>query len=216
MTASPAVQRRLAAEVTAALGMEPRLLRLISAVHEAGHAIVGVTVGFEVTEARVESLDVIGTGGDEVTADFGTGWDVPLSDLLTWKAAGYEASFIWLQGRGIDGAEEPYDFALNTLAGDDINSSLAACRRTGMPHLTMQYGIEGAALILTHRWRAVLMLAYALARRGVLAGDDLVPYLAADFRQYLAAGRAYQAWVRQTSHLWLVAAPAAARPEGNP
>jgi hypothetical protein len=66
----------------------------------------------------------------------------------------------------------------------------------------MQDGIEGAALILTHRWRAVLRLAYALARRGVLAGDDLVPYLAADFPQYLAAVRAYQAWQQRTGHLW--------------
>jgi hypothetical protein len=215
MTAGTAEQRRLAAEVTAALGMEPRLLRLISAVHEAGHAIVGVTVGFEVTEARAETVEAIGS--NVVTVDFGSGRDVPLSDLLSMKAAGYQASFTWLQGRGIDGAEAPYDFALNTLAADDINSSLATCRRLGRPDLTMQGGIEGAALILTHRWRAVLRLAYELARRGVLSGDDLVPYLAADFPQYLAAVRAHQAWVQRTSHLWRrVAGPAAARPGGNP
>jgi hypothetical protein len=215
MTAGTAVQRRLAAEVTAALGMEPRLLRLISAVHEAGHAIVGVTVGFEVTEARAETVEAIGS--NEVTVDFGPGRDVPLSDLLPWKAAGYQASFTWLPGRGIDGAEAPYDFALNTMAAGDINSSLATCRRAGRPDLTMQGGIEGAALILTHRWRSVLRLAYQLARCGVLAGDDLVPYLAADFPQYLAAVRAHQAWVQRTGHLWRrESGPAAARPGGNP
>jgi hypothetical protein len=95
-----------AAEVTAALGMEPRLLRLISAMHEAGHAIVGATVGFEVTEARAETVEAIGS--NEVTVGFGPGRDVPLSDLLSWKAAGYQASFTWLQGRGIDGAGAPY------------------------------------------------------------------------------------------------------------
>jgi hypothetical protein len=133
MTVGPGTseQRRLAAEVTAALGMKPRLLRLITAVHEAGHAIVGVTVGFEVTEARVESLDVIGVGGDEITVDFDPWRDVPLSDVLSLKAAGFQASFIWLQGRGIDGAEEPYDFALNTLAGGDINSSSPAAAGPG-------------------------------------------------------------------------------------
>jgi hypothetical protein len=85
-----------------------------------------------------------------------------------------------------------------------------------MPHLTMQHGIEGAALILAHRWRAVLRLAYALARRGVLAGDDLIPYLAADFPQYLAAVREHRAWVRRTSHLWRVDGPVTVRPRGNP
>jgi hypothetical protein len=58
----------------------------------------------------------------------------------------------------------------------------------------MQHGIEGAALILTHRWRAVLKLAYQLARRSVLVGDDLVPYLASDLPQYLVAVPAHQAW----------------------
>jgi hypothetical protein len=60
-------------------------------------------------------------------------------------------------------------------------------------------------------------LAYELARRGVLAGDDLVPYLAADFPQYLAAVRAHQAWQQRAGYLWRRdAGPAAARPGGNP
>ena len=215
MTAGTAEQWRLAAEVTAALGMEPRQLRLISAVHEAGQAIVGATVGFEVAEARAGTVEEIGS--NEVTIDFGHGQDVPVSDLLSLKAAGYEASFIWLQGRGIDSAEDPYDFALNTLAADDINSSRATCRKIGCPDLTMQDGIEGAALILTHRWRAVLRLAYKLARCGALAGDDLVPYLGADLPQYLAAVRAYQAWQQRTGHLWRRDAdPTAAWPGGKP
>jgi hypothetical protein len=201
VTAAANAQRRLAGEAAAALGLEPRLLRLIAAVHEAGHAIAGATVGFDITAARAGTIEA--ADANRVTADFGAGRDVPLSSLLTWKAAGYQASFTWLQGRGIDGAQPPYDFALNTLAADDINSSLAACRRLGMPHLTMQHGIEGAAWILTHRWRAVLRLTYALTRRGHLAGGDLVPYLADDFPQYREAIRAHESWRQRTAHLWL-------------
>jgi hypothetical protein len=201
MTAATDAQRRLAAEAAAALGLEPRLLRLIAAVHEAGHAIAGATVGFDITAAQAGTVEA--ADANQVTADFGASQDVPLSSLLTWKAAGYQASFTWLQGRGINGAQPPYDFALNTLAADDVNSSLAACRRLGMPHLTMQHGIEGAAWILTHRWRAVLRLAYALTRLGTLDGDDLLPYLAGDFPQYRAAIRAHDSWRQRTAHLWL-------------
>ena len=66
----------------------------------------------------------------------------------------------------------------------------------------MKDGIEGAGRILKRRWRAVLKLAYALAARGVLAGDDLTPYLAADFPQHIDVVRSYQAWREQTGHMW--------------
>jgi hypothetical protein len=208
-----AEERRRAIEVTAALGMEPRLLRLIGAVHEAGHAIVASTVGFEVTEARVESMEMIGSGTDQITVDFSRypGRIIPLTALLAMKAAGFQASFTWLEGRGIDGAEESCDFALNTMAGDDIHWCLNTCRQLGRLGLSMQDGIEGAGRILKRRWRAVLKLAHALAARGVLAGDDLRPYLAADFPQHIAAVHSYQAWRQKTGPLWRRDSSGAAR-----
>jgi hypothetical protein len=188
--------------VTAALGMEPRLLRLLTAVHEAGHVIAAATVGLKVTRAWVTWSRLIGAGG--------TGFDyscypsriIPLPDLLAMNAAGFQATYTWLEGRGIDGNADPYDFALNAMASADIGWCQDACRQLGRPDLTMQDGIHGAGRILKHRWRAVLRLAYALASQGALPGAELQPYLLADPAQHAEAVIAYHAWRDETGHLW--------------
>jgi hypothetical protein len=184
--------------------MDPPRLRMLSGVHEAGHAIAAATMGFTVTQMRVSDPAMIGSGEDGTEVSLGrySGKPVPLPDLLTMKAAGYQASFIWLQGRGIDGDTPPYDRALNTLAGHDISWCLDICRQFRRPDLTMQDGIEGAWHILTSRWPAVLRLAYVLAARGAMTGGDLQPYVAAGPEGCAAAISSYRAWRTRTSDLW--------------
>jgi hypothetical protein len=64
VTAGPSadVRHALSAEAIDLLGLTPRTARLLSAVHEAGHAVVADTVGLRVTRARVTSADRIGVG----------------------------------------------------------------------------------------------------------------------------------------------------------
>lgn len=201
-TGAPAEQPRPALQAIAALGMDAGQLRMMSAVHEAGHAIAAGTVGFTVAQARVGDPATTRCGV-EVDLSCYAGEIIPLPDLLAMKAAGYQAAFIWLQRRGgVDGHALPYDFALKTLAGDDIGWCLDICGQLLRPDLSMQDGMEGAWRILTCRRGAVLHLAEALVGRGVLAGADLLPYLTADPVQHAEAVSSYRAWRRRTSDLW--------------
>jgi hypothetical protein len=193
-----------AAELTTAFGEDPQRLRLIAAVYIAGQVVVATTVGLAVTRAGVCDCAAADCGDRGVEVDF-TGFGgrpVPLPDVLAGAAAGYQATFIWLQSGGIEAADWPYDVALGFLAACDISTCLHTCRRLGRPDLSMQDAIEGAWCILICRWDTVLQLAYRLASRGVLAGADLQSCLAEDPAQRAAAASAYQAWRRRTRHRW--------------
>ncbi|MEJ8654910.1 hypothetical protein WKI65_44440 [Streptomyces sp. MS1.AVA.3] len=199
----------LCRENTARLGLEPRLLRLLTAVHEAGHAIVGHTVGFKVNGAFVTSTDVLGRhGGDHISVDLTPLEDdgiVPLCEVLALKMAGFQASHTWLRGRGVPAMEQPYKTALNTLAGGDISQCYEHCNEVGMPDVsTTREALYGAAIVLKFRWRAVLRLAYALDTVGVLDEAALQPYLEADPAAHQEAADRYRAWRQRTSDLWLV------------
>lgn len=191
--------------VVASLGMEPRLLRLQAAVHEAGHAIVGYTAGLDVAEARVTSPAASGLHGGctDIPAGSYHGPSIPLPHVLAFWAAGFQATFLWLEGRGIDGNEDPHSLVLNAMAGDDKAYCSSLCRKLGKPDLGMQDGIEGAARILKARWHAVLGLAYALASHGTLSGNALQPYLTAGPHQHLLGVRSYRTWLDRTAPMWL-------------
>ena len=202
-----AEHEQLCRENTARLGLEPRLLRRLTAVHEAGHAVVGQTVGFKVTGARVVSTDVLGRhDSDHISIDLtpleedGT---FPLCELLTLKMAGFQASHMWLRGRGVPAMEQPYKTALNTLAGGDITQCYAHCNEAGMPDIsTTREALYGTAIILKFRWRAVLRLGYALEAVGQLDESALQPYLNADPSAHQEAAERYRAWQQRTAHIW--------------
>lgn len=197
--------------LSAKLGLPPRLLRLLSAVHESGHALVAHTLDMRVTEAQVVSREFIGLGGDHILIDFSSyrrgcsSRIVPTPDLLAMKVAGFQAAFMWLQGRGVDGTEAPYQEILNTLAGGDLNWCTDFCRTLGRPPL-QSHAVEAAAWILSHRWREALALAYALAARGNLDEKALRPFLEAGPHRLAPARAAYAAWRERTAPLWAVAA----------
>lgn len=189
-----------ASELTTAFGEDPQWLRLIAAVYIAGQVVVATTAGLAVTRAGVCDCAAADCADRGVELDLTV--PVPLSHVLAGAAAGYQATFLWLQSGGIEAADWPYDVALNFLATRDINSCRDTCRRLGRQDLSMQDGIEGAGCILTCRWYAVLQLAYWLAERGVLGGAALESCLAADPAQRAEAASSYQAWRRRTRHLW--------------
>ncbi|QYN41036.1 hypothetical protein K1T35_47700 (plasmid) [Pseudonocardia sp. DSM 110487] len=196
----------LAQSVTEWLGLPPRLLRLLSAVHEAGHAIVAHTVDLKVTAAAVASFDTIGLGGDHISISIAAGQFVPAPDILAMRAAGFQASFMWLDGRGIDGNREPYLQALNTLAAGDLNWCTDFSRTVMGRSPMQQHTVPGAYAILSRRWRAVLSLAYALADRGEMTEAQLQPFLCCGPQQQVAAREAYLAWRGETAHLWTAVA----------
>ena len=68
-TASSEKEIALSAEVIAMLGLEPRRIRLLSAIHEAGHVVVANTVGELVISSTVTSDEQIGTGDDHAHLD---------------------------------------------------------------------------------------------------------------------------------------------------
>ncbi|MER5354646.1 hypothetical protein ABT093_30485 [Kitasatospora sp. NPDC002551] len=204
-TLESAEKRRLVEGATTALGLEPRLLRLLSAVHEAGHAIVAHTVGLSVTGAAVTSYELIGLGGDHIALDYSAyGNRIPLPSLLAMRVGGFQASFLWMEGRGIDGTTEPYQEVLNGLAGGDLNWCADACRNL-LPHAHAQDTIEIAGRILLYRWRSTLRLAYDLAKAGSMGESTLRPYLEADPLQALKAMDSYQTWRKETAAHWTAA-----------
>ncbi|MFF7764215.1 hypothetical protein [Streptomyces griseorubiginosus] len=208
----------LARHATASLGLEPRLLRLLTAVHEAGHAIVGSALGFDVTAIKVSSRDVLGLhNNDHISLELHEGQEIRLPDELSLYMAGFQAACFWLNGRGIRAMDPnlPYKTALNTLAGGDINKCHALCDRWGVPAIaTTNEGVRGAAHILKYRWRAVLQLAYTVNRVGYLWGSDLQPYLDADPSAQRASLTAYGRWMTATAALWALPCAEAAPTPG--
>lgn len=199
-------QEELARNATAQLGLEPRLLRLLTAVHEAGHAIVGTTLGFDVSSIQVSSRDVLGfRNHDHISLELHVGQEIRLPDELSLYMAGFQAACFWLNGRGIRAMAPglPYKTALNCLAGGDINKCHDLCDQWGMPAVaTTNEGVRGAAHVLKYRWRAVLQLAYAVADTGYLRGAELQPYLDADPVARQRALTAYGTWLTATAGLW--------------
>lgn len=185
--------------------LTPGQKRLLSAVHEAGHAVVAHTLGFPVVGARVNSADRIGLGGDEIVLDLRVFGDqeIPLPDLMSVWAAGFQASCMWMQGRGVDFNDPPVKTALNTLAGGDHRKCEEICRTAGAPELGIGDGLYGAAVALSRRWYTAMRLAYALAAAGALTEAQLAGRLSADPDQRSDARSTYQAWVRREPKWWL-------------
>ncbi|MFJ2007978.1 hypothetical protein [Streptomyces chartreusis] len=209
---------KLARHATAQLGLEPRLLRLLTAVHEAGHAIVGSTLGFDVTAIKVSSRDVLGLHNhDHISVELHEGQEIRLPDELSLYMAGFQAACFWLNGRGIRAMApgQPYKTALNTLAGGDINKCHNLCDQWDLPAVaTTNEGVRGAAHVLKYRWRAVLRLAYTVDRVGCLWGTELQPYLDADPSARRESLTAYGKWLKATTDLWALPSDVAVPSQG--
>ncbi|MEU3566776.1 hypothetical protein [Kitasatospora sp. NPDC006786] len=180
------------------------MLRLLTAVHEAGHAIVGHTVGLHVTGATVTNAEAIGLGGDHIAVDYAAypAPIIPLPHTLAMGVAGFQASCTWLEGRGLDGDSEPYSTLLNLLANTDLHGCAELCRLAGLPASRTHDAVEAAGRILHHRWRATLRLAYVLTAAETMDRTALLPYLEDDPAQLQAAKEDYRVWRRDTAHLW--------------
>lgn len=188
------------AETRELLALSPANVRLISAVHEAGHVVVGHTLGMTVSRARLADDDSLHA---HVTVDYGypAGTVIPLPDLLAMRAAGFQAAFTWLDSRAL--LDDRRNQAINNLAGGDIKWCLATCRDLGVSDTTMQDGIVPAVHVLQRRWRTVLRLAYALAAAGSLSQGEIGPLLADDRAARLDALDAYRHWRDvETVHRW--------------
>ncbi|WP_316782934.1 hypothetical protein [Streptomyces sasae] len=90
-------------------------------------------------------------------------------------------------------------------SGVGYNRCHDLCDQWGMPAVPItNEGVRGAAHILKYRWRAVLQLAYAIARSGYLEGSALQPYLDADPAAHQESLTASGKWLQATSDLWTV------------
>ncbi|MEV0237515.1 hypothetical protein [Nonomuraea sp. NPDC050786] len=202
---SPEEKTVLELEIRQTLDLPPRLLRLLSAVHEAGHAVVAQTLGMWVWEVHVVSHERIGMGGDrcQIREDMDA---LPTVDYVAMLLAGAQASGLWFIGRGRDPRKDPdLTHRLNNLAGTDLEEVWARCQTLGMSKEEatpkVQATIRAANIILQHRWIDVLGLAYAVARRGSLVGQELFPYLHRPARE-VEAREAYRVWQEENADLW--------------
>lgn len=202
---TPEEKTALVLEIQETLGLPPRLLRLLSAVHEAGHAVVAQTLGMWVGEVHVVSHEHIGMGGDrcQIREDLDA---LPTMDYVTMLLAGAQASGLWFIGRGRDPREDPdLTLRLNNLAGTDLDEIWARCQALGMTKEEatpkVQATIRAANTILQKRWIDVLSMAYVLARRGSLVGQEMWPYLHRPARE-VEAREAYRVWQEENTDLW--------------
>jgi hypothetical protein len=162
-------------------GLIPVQQRLVTAVHEAGHAVVADALGVPVLSARVADLGersengVYGTVALNPTA-LAYGSRLVLLARLTIRAAGAQAAALWLEQYPRVAPEvlvafraEPHLYG----AYDDCLSAAHACAERPEYGLTAQAGVIPAAQILLARWPVVMRVAYWLARRGHLDADEL-------------------------------------------
>jgi hypothetical protein len=212
-TAGPAVRGEgrfvSTAEIIEFLGLEPGQLQLETAVHEAGHIVVGDAAGMTADEARIHGLSL---GGTEFRGDV---TQRPLPDVLAMCAGGFAAAAIWLKGRGVDTSAERVSLALNAQAGGDLEVCRALRAAAGVPHLPLDGPLQAAADVLAGRWRTVLRLAYVLRRHNSIYGFEIRDILAADPAPGVTA--AYQAWsARFASQLPQIPSAMAPGAKGNP
>jgi hypothetical protein len=152
-----------AAEASAAyasLGLAVRQELLLTAVHEAGHAVAADSAGATVTGAEVRP-DFSGTTAVEGLP--GPGGDpgavrAHLPALLAVYTAGYAASAAWLKGRGTDPAGPSAALAINALAGSDGTDALRCLDAAGCPGASLGPAGDAALRILLARWETVLRL----------------------------------------------------------
>lgn len=178
-----------AAEVLAAnLELSPRQLKLLAAVHEAGHMFAADAAGLTPVAAEVRPL-----AAGSMTVE-GDAMLMPLHPVMVTLAAGFSAVGLWLAGRGTDVNDRSVNPALCALSSDDISLCRARCDAAGRPDLSMQDGAQAATDILVCRWPAVLRTAYALARHRTLYPFEIRAFLAADPAQRGAAVTTYCDW----------------------
>ena len=120
------------AEVIELLGLDRRRIRLLTAIHEAGHAVVANTVGALVISANVTSDEQIGIGDDYTHLDMPGGVEIPFPEYLTILAAGFQASYFWMEARGF-GDTATLNKALNLLRASDWNTAKRLCQRWNRP-----------------------------------------------------------------------------------
>uniref|UniRef100_UPI003F496E0E hypothetical protein n=1 Tax=Actinokineospora sp. CA-119265 TaxID=3239890 RepID=UPI003F496E0E len=190
----------LSTEVIGLLGLDPRRVRLLSAVHEAGHVVVADTVGVDILGATVSSAEHIGVGEDhtELRMPGGEPIPIPTAEYTVILAAGFQASYLWLTGRGVTD-QDVLNQALTMLAAGDIAAMDDLRETRHRPDLHIQDGIKTAALILEHRWANVLRIGYALAAAGTLTRADLHPLLTRDPIDRTAAHALFEQW--RTPHV---------------
>lgn len=181
-------------EVVATLGLDRRSSRLLSAVHEAGHAVVAHAVGAWATNVAVADGEQLGLGGNYTEVEMLGGGEVPLPEGLAILAAGIQTTYYWLRGRGFT------DMAmltrvLNLLAAGDHDATTVLCERWGRPDLDLEAGIWPASEIVIRRWPTVLRIGYHLARVGTMNGSELLPHLCSSpYSEFVEAREVFRKW----------------------
>jgi hypothetical protein len=173
-------------EIMEFLGLRPGQLLLETAVHEAGHIVVGDAAGMTADGARLQGISL---GGTEFRGDV---TQRPLPDVLAMCAGGFAAASIWLKGRGVDTSAERVSLALNAQAGGDLEVCRSARAAAGVPYLPLTGPLQAATDVLAGRWRTVLRLAYVLRRHRSIYGFEIRDILAADPAPGVTA--AYRVW----------------------
>lgn len=154
-------RQREACTVTAAL--IPRTSRAAFAHHEAGHAIVGIALGFDVVEisiVEVEREEYVLSG----FVLYGQEHDLDLRGRIVRTAAGPIAQEVYSElgdlARNAAGDEESIVKLAESLPAATRAETVEDCRR------------EARALVL-QLWRDIEALAEALMQRGSVAGSDI-------------------------------------------
>ncbi|WP_331757732.1 hypothetical protein [Nocardia sp. NBC_01388] len=170
------------AKTLALLGVHPRHVRLLTAVHEAGHAVVADSVG-----AHVDSVTVLSDGhltdprggNDHAQVEFpgAASADEVFAEYLTVLTAGFQSQYMWLtRSRGVTYTDQ-VQTGLSWLAAGDIHPANALRERCGRQDVEFVHAQAIAGMILRTRWSTLLRLAYHLNRTGYASQKDLQGYL---------------------------------------
>lgn len=161
-------------QVVDAMELTPRMLRALFAVHEAGHLVADVALGFPVVKASL-----VPGHGMNAWVEMGS-YSAPWADHAVMLAAGVRAVDRWLREIGLWTERRAW---LNELTGDaDQLEAIESAAALPWP-VEVTWGDGGTAdwarlcdqadVLLHEHWGQVGAIAAELLRREVLTGEEI-------------------------------------------
>lgn len=138
------------------------------AVHEAGHAVVGLLTGHPLYEVVVSDDQENGPGG---WVRWGP-WRVPVQDHLAMIWAGEQAALRWLTESDLDDRANRID--VHSAAASDVTEIADVAGRHRVDPMASRS--EAAKMVLKH-WPAITALADALTIRRRMTGFEVSAFL---------------------------------------
>ncbi|MFE7118200.1 hypothetical protein ACFU99_22560 [Streptomyces sp. NPDC057654] len=144
----------------------PAVLGRAVAIHEAGHAVIGLVTGHHISELRLT-----GNGLNHGQTSWTRGPDTSLEDHLVMVAAGLAAQVRWL--RELRASRQVLAYVERQADGDQEHARLVV-RDYGLDRDVLRRAERRASELLTPHWKRIDELAYRLDLDNIVTGERTI------------------------------------------